>query len=51
MIQDVRREPGFCDTNDVIGMVGAHRSKLIKFWEQASCVEGENCEEGNTRGD
>ena len=34
MIKNVRGEPGFCNTNDVIGIVGTHGSKLIKFWEQ-----------------
>lgn len=42
MIKNVRGEPGFCNTNDVIGIVGTHGSKLIKFWEQTSSVEGEN---------
>ena len=49
MIPDVRGELGFSDTNDVIGIVETHGSKLIKFWKQASCIEVENCERGSTR--
>ena len=51
MIQNVRRKPGFCNTNNVIRIVGTHGSKLIKFWEQTSSIEGENCERGSTIGE
>ena len=47
MIQNVKGEPGFCDTNDAIGMIGTHGSS---FGSELLALKVKIVR-GNTRGD
>ena len=41
-IKDISREPGFCESYEVIAAAGTESPKVVHFWEQTSCIEGQN---------
>ena len=38
-IKDISREPGFCDSYEIIAAAGANTLKVVHFWEQTLCIE------------